>query len=238
MNAPATTVANPNLFRGGDVNRPRIERARLHRQLLDDALADTPDAVSGHHAVIVNDTHDGDKRSVAEDVLGTAIAGHLRIDVDHFAARLLEAGDDDGLYAVIDEARSLAERLRDAALRDGVNIVIDTSFDDPEQAVAVGRQIAEAGYRIDVIDIQAAASTEVPAGVWEAAQRLATDVSAVETYRRYVWAPSDGPLHRDTDLARASLGGPLADAAVARAVRTARAGAPGAAPSNDFGRTD
>lgn len=220
MNAPATTVANPNWFRAGDVNRPRVERARLHRQLLDEARATAPNAASERRAVIVNGPGIPNRTSAVEDALGAAVARYLHVEVDGFSAALLAAapGQEDGADAVLEEAYSLAERLRDAALRDGVNVVIDTNFTDAEQAISFGHQLADSGYDIDVIDIQN------PAAAGDAAQRLAGEIGAVTTYRRYVPQPSGGSLALETSLARVDTGAPLVDAAAARARAAARAG--------------
>ncbi|GAB2471281.1 zeta toxin family protein [Xylanimonas ulmi] len=138
---------------------------------------------------------------------------------------------DDGepsLDAVAEEAHALAERLRDAAMRDGVNLVIDTTFTDADQAVAVGRQLADAGYVIDVVDIQAVETTAALAYARDAAQRLAADVDAVTGYRRYVVNP-EGNSALKSDLARATVGGPLVDAGAARALATARTNSSGLA---------
>ena len=241
MNAPATTVANPSWFRAGDVNRPRVERARLHRQLLDAARATAPDAASDHRAVIVTGPDATDRRSAIEDALGATVAGYLRVDADHFATQLLATVDDNepDADAVVDEAYALAERLRDAAVRDGVNLVLDTTFTDADQAIAVGHQLADAGYTIDVIEIETAATGTLPERAREAAQRLASEVDAVTAYRRYA-ARTAGTPTLEVDLARATVGGPLVDAAAARALTTARAGTPGVAPrrSADRGQGD
>lgn len=241
MNAPATTVANPAWFRAGDVNRPRIERARLHHRLLDDARAAAPEAANDRRAIVVTGPTATDRRSAIEDVLGATVTGYLRIDAGQFATQLLSVFDGDDEPSpddVAEEARALAERLRDAAVRDGVNIVIDTTFTGPDQAVAVGRQLANAGYTIDVVDIQPVAPTPEPTQSRDAAQRLAADVEAVTAYRRYS-TRTGGSLTLEADLARPAGRGPLVDASAARALAAARAGSPGLAPRHGHrGRGD
>lgn len=241
MNGPQTTVANPAWFRAGDVNRPRVERARLHRRLLEDARAAAAGVATDRRAVVVTGPDVAGRRSAIEEVLGAAVTRYLPVGADHFASQLLAAteGSEPGIDAVSEEANALAERLRDAALRDGVNVVVDTNFSDPDQAVTVGRQLAEAGYRIDVVDIQPGAPSDLPPAVRTAPKQLAAEVGAVTTYRRFVVGGA-GSLTLDADLARATIGGPLVDATAARAAVTARAATSGSVPRRvtDHGRGD
>ena len=48
----------------------------------------------------------------------------------------------------------LAASMRDEALRDGTNIVIDTVLSSPEKAADIGRRLERAGYDVEVIDVE------------------------------------------------------------------------------------
>jgi len=59
------------------------------------------------------------------------------------------------LAALVHEEPSyLAKALRSDAIEAGDNIVIDAVLSDADKAVALGSQLAEAGYEVWVIDVE------------------------------------------------------------------------------------
>lgn len=55
---------------------------------------------------------------------------------------------------VHEESSYLARQLRDEALRDGVNVVLDSVLSDPQKAVVLGERLRRAGYGVEVIDVE------------------------------------------------------------------------------------
>lgn len=112
----------------------------------------------------------------------------LRIDPDEFKEALLSQAIADGSYdsfikpaaiaaaeqagdpfyplelssLVHVESSYLAMRAREEAMREGLNVIIDSVQAWPEAAERLGRELTAAGYTIDVVDV------EVPFEVSEA----------------------------------------------------------------------
>ncbi|KFD44074.1 hypothetical protein IU11_05740 [Cellulosimicrobium sp. MM] len=55
---------------------------------------------------------------------------------------------------VHEESSHLARLLRDEARREGTDVVIDSVLSNPRAAVALGNQIAAAGYEVEVVDVE------------------------------------------------------------------------------------
>ncbi|PPF14682.1 toxin component of a toxin/antitoxin system [Rathayibacter sp. AY1D1] len=176
------TVNNREWFRlGADQDyEPRGARQQLHDRFVADYRAQFPDVRQERKAIILAGPPGAGKSTVLRDVLGTDRNAWLTIDADEFKRALLTEAIKDGTYdstilppevraaeaagekffplelasLVHEESSILAIQLRDAAIRDGQNVVIDTVLSSPEKAVELGQRFAAAGYSVEVIDVE------------------------------------------------------------------------------------
>lgn len=77
---------------------------------------------------------------------------------------------------VHEESSILAKQLRTEAIARGDNIVVDTVLSNPRGALALGRELSDAGYQISVVDVEVPyeVAEERIRGRWrEAAERAA-----------------------------------------------------------------
>ncbi|MEV8026594.1 DUF192 domain-containing protein [Cellulosimicrobium funkei] len=72
---------------------------------------------------------------------------------------------------VHEESSHLARLLRDEALREGTSVVIDSVLSNPGAAVALGSQLAAAGYEVEVVDVEVPTSSRRPASPSAGASR-------------------------------------------------------------------
>jgi len=176
------TVNNRDWFtRGPDGSvQPRAARRLLHARLVDEYRAHFPDVRSEKKAIILAGPPGAGKSTVLADVLGADRSAWLTVDADEFKRALLTEAIKDGSYdrailppevraaeaagekffplelasLVHEESSFLATQLRDMAMRDGQNVVIDTVLSSPEKAVELGQRFAAAGYSVEVIDVE------------------------------------------------------------------------------------
>lgn len=120
------------------------------------------------------------KGFVQGNVLGLDKDAWLVVDADRFKEKLLREALADGSYEtflkpdavrereeagepffplelaalVHEESSHLARVLRDEALREGTNVVIDSVLSKPAAAVELGQKLAAAGYEVEVVDVE------------------------------------------------------------------------------------
>lgn len=174
----SATVNNPEWFvRTPDgVHRPRAQRKQLHDRLVTVYRNLFPDIHTDKKAIILAGPPGAGKSTVLAEVLGANRSAWLTVDADEFKRALLITAIKDGSYdrtilppevraaetagerfyplelasLVHEESSLLATRLRDEAIRDGLNVVVDTVLSSPDKAVVLGRQFADAGYAVEV----------------------------------------------------------------------------------------
>jgi hypothetical protein len=78
---------------------------------------------------------------------------------------------------VHEESSQLAIRVRNEAVGDGLNVVIDTVLSSPEKAVELGQRLGSVGYSVDVIDVEVPfeLSESRIAGRWQQSYECALD---------------------------------------------------------------
>ena len=174
------TLSNPQWFFDGDVASPTAGRRALWRRLLEEARAEAPGVRSEGKAIVLAGPPGAGKGHVQDDVLGLDKDAWLVVDADKFKEKLLREAVADGSYEtflkpqavrdreadgepffplelaalVHEESSYLARRLRDEALRDGTNVVLDSVLSDPDKAVQLGRRLEAAGYEVQVVDVE------------------------------------------------------------------------------------
>lgn len=179
---PNATVHNPEWFRyvaGRAILRSG--RAELHDRLIRKVVESRPGVRSENRAIVLAGPPGAGKSTVLQDeILGGTANEWLTIDADDFKRALLQAAIDDGSYdafltpAVVkdheaagerffplelaslvhEESSELAKRLRAESIRAGANIVIDTVLSSEVSALGLGKQLEEAGYGVEVVDVE------------------------------------------------------------------------------------
>ena len=176
---PWASVRNPAWFlRSGT---PRHGRRGLHARLLDERATQAPDVLEDRRAVVLAGAPGAGKSSSLEQVLGERRATYVVSDPDEFKRLLLRQALQDGSYeawfceplrrAGADPSRrrpmelaslmhressSLLARLqRQAALRDGENLVVDGVLAELGKARQLLGELADARYRVQVVAVDA-----------------------------------------------------------------------------------
>lgn len=180
-NAPTATIRNPEWFvtqRG--VSTPTPQRRELHKALKREYLEKYPDVRNESRAMVLAGPPGAGKSTAKGEVLGERSEQYLTVDADEFKAMLLREALRDGSYEsfikpdavksleatgeqffplelaslVHEESSMLAKELRDEALREGKNVIIDTVLSSETSARQLGRQLAAEGYTAEVLDVE------------------------------------------------------------------------------------
>ena len=232
------TTRNVEWFRQGAAGpEPRASRVRLHARLVAEAVDAYPNRRQDHRAIVLAGPPGAGKSTVLAEVLGKGRDDWLTVDADEFKRALLLAAVDDGSYElsikpdvikeresagerfyplelaslVHEESSMLAKQLLSQAMADGTNIVIDTVLSSSATAQQLGRDLAGAGYQVEVIDVEVAyeLSAQRIADRWQQSYEAAITTGSGLGGR---WVPSeyargvyDGPAGRSRPEVAAEL---------------------------------
>ncbi len=178
---PTATVKNPAWFieRNGELQQ-RASRLALHDRLCQEMREESPGVRADRRAIVLAGPPGAGKGTTLRQERADVLSSYLVIDADDFKKKLLTEAMRDGTYEssikpqaikdleaggeqffplelaslVHEESSLLAAMMRDEALRDGTNIVIDTVLSSPEKAADIGRRLERAGYDVEVIDVE------------------------------------------------------------------------------------
>ncbi|WP_260303364.1 zeta toxin family protein [Rathayibacter sp. PhB127] len=157
-----------------------LKRKALHDRLVSAYRGEFPEARAERRAVILAGPPGAGKSTVLADVLGADRGACITVDPDEFTCALLSEAMKDGSYhrsivppeviaaeaagerffplelasLVHEESSQLAIRVRNDAVREGLNVVIDTVLSSPEKAVELGQRLGSVGYSVEVIDVE------------------------------------------------------------------------------------
>lgn len=181
--SPHATTANPAWFFTPGMPTPMREElhqqilARYRATMENEVTHD-------RRAIVLAGPPGAGKSRILDELIGApgteSRRQWLEIDPDEIKTQLLDAAAADGSYEtfikppavreleaqgerffpldfaalVHEESSELAKAVREEAIRDGANVVIDSVLSKPEKAVELGRQLERAGYRVDVIDVE------------------------------------------------------------------------------------
>lgn len=177
-NSENASLNNPAWFRSPV--EPRATRARLHAALIDDYRGRFPDVAADRRAIVLAGPPGAGKSTVLRSVLGDDAPRWLVVDADEFKHALLRTAIEDGSYRdfivpaavrdleeagerfaplelaslVHEESSLLAKQLRNAAIDDGLNVVVDTVLSGERAALETGERLARAGYDVRVVDVE------------------------------------------------------------------------------------
>ena len=168
----------------GRIIAPTPLRRRLHQQVLAPYRDRLAEVAHDRRAIVLAGPPGAGKSRILADVVGPeGSAGRrawLEVDPDEIKKALLDAAADDGSYEtfikppavleleeagekffpldfaalVHEESSALAKTIRSEAISSGANIVIDSVLSKPDAAVELGRELAQAGYQVEVIDVE------------------------------------------------------------------------------------
>ena len=186
--APDALTASTRNASWWENGAPTADRLDLHDRLIDLARSNAPHVRQEKKALLLAGPPGAGKSVTRDAILGSQRAGFRVIDPDDFKQALLAAAVEDGSFAtqimpqslragieggvalhpmecaslVHEESSALARRLRNQAIRDGDNVVIDTVLGSADKARSISAQLEAAGYDVQVVDV------EVPFEVSEA----------------------------------------------------------------------
>lgn len=180
-NAPTSTVRNRAWFyRTRGETFPLRGRREVHDRLIAEQRAAAPNAALERRAIILAGPPGAGKGTQLERMLGDRVDQYLVVDADRFKNALLQEALRDGSYdawlkppeirelegagerffplelasLVHEESSMLAVRLRHESIDAGTNLVVDSVLSNEASALALGRRLETAGYRIEVIDVE------------------------------------------------------------------------------------
>ncbi|AJW80074.1 zeta toxin family protein [Clavibacter michiganensis] len=208
--SPHASINNVDWWSDGD---PTPQRQAVHKRLLSQERQAHPGVRQEKRALLLAGPPGAGKSTTRDGILGGDSARYRSIDPDRFKELLLAEAMADGSYEqkilpaslgpasgtslhpmelaslVHEESSFLANQLRDQAIRDGDNVVIDTVLGSAEKARSISAQLEAAGYDVQVVDV------EVPFEVSEARIRQKW-LEGNEAARRGEglggrWVPSD-----------------------------------------------
>lgn len=179
--APTVTVNNPEWFtwmRGEYTPTP--QRQELHNALKRAYVEKYPDVRNESRAMVLAGPPGAGKSTVKKDQLKERESHYLSVDADDFKTMLLEEALRDGSYEsfikpdavkslestgekfyplelaslVHEESSYLAKQVRDDALRQGKNVIIDTVLSSDKTARELARTFESRGYAVEVLDVE------------------------------------------------------------------------------------
>lgn len=181
--APTQSVRNPAWFRTVRGRfEPTAARRALHRELRAEVLADVPNVLAERKAIVLAGPPGAGKSEAKNQLLSPdERETYLTVDPDVFKAKLLGRAAADGTYEtwikpaevkqlesqgerffpmelaslVHEESSIIGQEMRLAAMRQGLNIIVDGVLASAEKALALGRQLEENGYDVKVVDVEA-----------------------------------------------------------------------------------
>lgn len=159
---------------------PTPERRAMHRRLLEEFRAEHPDVEAGRQAIVLAGPPGAGKSTVLRSLLGEQGDRWLVVDADEFKHRLLTEAMADGTYEAVikpdeikareaagepfaplelaslvhEESSQLASTARNAAIADGLNVVVDTVLSKESSAAQLASQLTRAGYAVRVVDVE------------------------------------------------------------------------------------
>jgi predicted kinase len=184
VNSPYATVKDPEFF--SPEGEPRLERAELHNDIIQDFFQSHPDALRERQALVMAGPPGAGKSTVADEIVASAGAEPgewLTISADDFKTRLLERAAADGSLErmVPPEVRSLEAEgeqffpydysdlvhsesvllAHDAtmkAIEGGYNVVIDGTLSSEDKANALVENLNDAGYSVSIASVDTTAA--------------------------------------------------------------------------------
>jgi predicted ABC-type ATPase len=180
--SPYSTVHRSDWFKSSKTREfeARSGRRALHAQLLREQRTAEHDPGRARKAIVMAGPPGAGKSTLRRSILGDSEADYLVIDADEFKVSLLRQALQDGTYESVlkppqvktledqgepffpmelaalvhEESSILATRLRDESIDEGRNIIIDTVLSSEPAALKLMRQLDQAGYRIEIIDVE------------------------------------------------------------------------------------
>jgi len=175
--APSATINNPRWWDGG---KPTQSRQSLLDKLQREAVSDVPDLRAESRAIVLAGPPGAGKSSIRERVLGPRSDHFLVVDADDFKERLLREAVADGSYEswikpaavreleadgerfhpmelsslVHAESAAMADSLRQNAIAERKNVIIDTVLSSDTKARQIMGELERAGYDVQVVDVE------------------------------------------------------------------------------------